>query len=405
MRCTLVIIGLIILFSLSAQAQTFSSGSTGADGPLDLSSGSLNLQLPESGVFNFTTVNIPSGRVLTFKRNFRNTPVIMLAQGNVVVAGSIALYDSIFLTMTTGGFNGGAVAQPGFGPGGGQPSPGDTNGKWVGPLSLVPIIGGSGAANSGSNGGGAIVIASSTSITVSGNINANGGFSVSPFGSGGAVRLVANSVTISGGITAISNAGSAYHGVIRAEAPPGALTFTGTSNPVAILSTINPQIIADSTTPSLAITSIGGFAVPSYSGSVPGRVDLLLPTTLADPINLVVQASNIPVGTQVRMNISGSTGATYTPGNLSGTLASSTATLGISGLNRTVSVASYMFVYAQFDLPPSGPTSNPSGPDHVTQVRIEAGPATKPRFVFLRSDGSEVEPAKVPQSLRAQFGQ
>jgi len=47
------------------------------------------VQLPESGVFNFTTVNIPAGVTITFRRNSRNTPVTILASGNVTIAGTI----------------------------------------------------------------------------------------------------------------------------------------------------------------------------------------------------------------------------------------------------------------------------------------------------------------------------
>lgn len=177
----LVLIGFILLTSLSADAQTFDSGSTGADGALDLTSGDRTVQLPESGILNYTTVNIPAGRILRFARNSRNTPVHMLAQGAVVIAGQIivsapggpAVADAI--VPGPGGFYGGQANQPGFGPGGGQVDCANRNGRWVGPLSLVPLIGGSGSAgifcfpfdyNIGGGGGGAIVIASSTSIVM-----------------------------------------------------------------------------------------------------------------------------------------------------------------------------------------------------------------------------------------------
>jgi hypothetical protein len=68
----------------------FNSGSTGADGAFNPSVNTV-LQLPESGVFNFTTVNIPSGVTVTFKKNTTNTPVVMLASGDVTVAGMLNL--------------------------------------------------------------------------------------------------------------------------------------------------------------------------------------------------------------------------------------------------------------------------------------------------------------------------
>ncbi len=412
----LLIVALFFGLSLSAQGQSFSSGSTGADGALDLAAmicTTCEIQLPESGVLNYTTVNVPAGKTLKFKSNLRNSPVIMLAQGNINVAGSINV-DADQNTPGPGGFYGGAPNQPGFGPGGGIPGPSITtssHGIWVGPLSLVPIIGGSGGAGvnpgcnstpKGGGGGGAIAIASSSTITLAGNIRANGS-AVSHLcsgaflingtrGSGGAIRLVANSVNISGSLS-----GS----VIRLEAPQGAIIFTGTSNSPAVLSTINP-IVVSSNAPSLQIVSIGSYAVPSYSGTRFDTVDLLLPNQLTDPINVLVQAGNIPVGTQVKIIFSGSPNATFTLGTLSGTLASSTTTLTVSNLTR--SVATYLFVYATFDLPLTSLNLNPKGKDQVAKVRLEAAPGAKPKYVFLRNDGSEIDAKKLPQKFLQEFG-
>src|SRR5437868_6760935 len=73
---------------LTAQAQTFNSGSTGVDGPFAPTTNT-QVQIPESGVFNFKTVNIHSNNHVTFKRNSKNTPVIILASGNVTIFGGI----------------------------------------------------------------------------------------------------------------------------------------------------------------------------------------------------------------------------------------------------------------------------------------------------------------------------
>ncbi len=111
-----------------------------------------------------------------------------------------------------GGFYGGAPGQDGFGPGAGIYAGNATkNGSWSGPLSLVPIIGGSGGAGwsncggwPGGGGGGAIVIASSASIALSGVIDAYSNLSFScglngqsfAPGGGGAIRLVSNSLNV-----------------------------------------------------------------------------------------------------------------------------------------------------------------------------------------------------------------
>jgi len=162
------------------------------------------VQLPASGILNYTTVNVGPSCYLSFSPNVTNTPVTMLATGAVTIAGRVwvGYPTSSYLTAPgPGGFYGGAPGQNGVGPGGGitGKTDGTQNGKWVGPLGLVPIIGGSGGAGfsiPGGGGGGAIVIASSTSITVTGSIDASGGaFSNAGYGANGAIRLVSNSIS------------------------------------------------------------------------------------------------------------------------------------------------------------------------------------------------------------------
>lgn len=416
MRKTLIVVATLLTLTFTAQAQSFSSGSTGADGALDLStmncpSGTCQVQLPESGILNYTTVNIPQGRTLVFKRNARNTPVVMLVQGDVTIAGAINVsassdpdYPARYSTPGPGGFYGGAPGQDGLGPGGGQASP-YHDGKWVGPLSLVPIIGGSGGAgvggHGGGGGGGAIVIASSTSIVCSGSIFANGVFGDTT-GSGGAIRLVANSINVSGGFSAYGCCGVGP-GIVRLEAPTGALTFTGSSSPAAVLSPINPVIVS-AAPPQLTIISIGGYPIPSYAGSRFDTVDLLLPNQLTDPINIVLRASNIPLGTQIDVKaLNGSGSEVFTPGTLTGTFESSTATATASNLNRAS--VTFLIATATFNPPQGAAVFNPKGPDQVAKVRVEAAPGAKPKYIFLRGDGTMIEVAKVPKAFLQQFGQ
>ena len=216
---------LLVVFSLTGYAQgTFVSGSTGADGPFNPTE-SQTLILPESGVFNFTTINIPSGVTIRFSRNSRNTPVTILATGNVTISGTIDVSGSVGTLGLggaggPGGFNGGAggpggVATPssagvsgdgpgggaggpisstagviGIGGGGGFATPGlSANGSPSNSISgeggpkyglptLIPLIGGSGGGGEGGRGaaggsatgggggggGGALLIASSGAI-------------------------------------------------------------------------------------------------------------------------------------------------------------------------------------------------------------------------------------------------
>jgi hypothetical protein len=272
---------------------------------------------------------------------------------------------------------------------------------------LNPIVGGSGGypcANfaQGGGGGGAIVIASSAVISQSGAVVANGGETfngISCPGSGGAIRLVANSVNVGGSFSAVS---SIEKGVVRIEAPAGSLTFSGTSNPPSGLFPINPNVTS-TTSPQLTIVSIGGSPVPSYAGARFDTYDLLLPNQLTDPISVVLHAANIPTGAQVTVGfVTGSPNATSTPGTLSGTFDSSSATATVSALNR--GAVTYLLATAMFDPPTSALKFNPKGPDQVAKIRVVTSLGGKPKLLFLRSNGTEVDFRRVPKRFLEEFG-
>jgi hypothetical protein len=111
------------------------------------------------------------------------------------------------------------------------------------------------------------------------------------------------------------------------------------------------------------------------------------------PLTLIV------IGTLVNLNLSGSSGTTYTPGTLAGSFDQSVATLQVSGLNR--SAETHLFVFATFDVPQSAALFNPAGPDQVARVRVQAEPGKPSTMAFLRRDGSEIDPRKIPTRLLA----
>jgi hypothetical protein len=264
-------LGVVLLLLASAadyaRAQgTFSSGSTGADGAFAPTT-SQTIQVPDSGVFNYTTVNIPSGLTITYTRNSKNTPVTILASGNVTISGVINISGENGKVHGggfggPGGFNGGAggfntgvngeilAGINGDGPGGGiggsasnngghgggggfvvpgtagTGSPGaGAGGPSYGLTTLVPLVGGSGGGGAsgsptlgngsgGGGGGGAILMASSGTISFCCNarITATGGtaaftnFNSGGGGAGGAIRLIANAIT--GSVTLNVSGGS-----------------------------------------------------------------------------------------------------------------------------------------------------------------------------------------------------
>ena len=226
---SLTLVLVVLVGAGLAQAQGFTSGSTGADGALDFSGvapGTIVIFDPAAlrdppldpegdSVYHFTTINIPADVTVRLRADvLGSAPVHWLATGAVQIDGTLdvsgepghpAETSAVFSPAVPGpgGFPGGIGArvglacQPGFGPGGGFCSSQGNGGSYgtrassggtvYGNLFILPLTGGSGGgganlqsnsilpASGGGAGGGAILIASSVSITITGVITARGG--------------------------------------------------------------------------------------------------------------------------------------------------------------------------------------------------------------------------------------
>lgn len=359
----------LLAFCMAAMlhAQSFPSGSTGADGSLNITAPGVTTFAatppPVGGgnIYNFTTIQIAAGSTLRLSGAVFTSPLYFLAQGAVTIAGTIDLSGQSGSVPTTsaqrttgptvpgsGGYGGGSAsfagdpALPGLGPLGGGTSGGCGNlpqsGGFTGNQFLLPLVGGSGGGgNSGSGGagGGALLIASSVSITVTGTVTANGGggtSSGSGGGAGGGVRLVAPTIAGTGVISA-AGGGAAYgggcngaSGIVRLES--FLYTFTGSTGGNFYFATpVNLFLPAANSQPTIIVTSINGFPVPSSptgSFTVP---DVLLNSS--SPMAVNIQASNIPLGTVPTVYFSTENFPDQkiaANAGLAGTLASSTAT-------------------------------------------------------------------------------
>ncbi len=251
---------LLASFFLSIPCQAATVVSDGSDGPFVPVGSLYTVDLPEDGVFNFTTIHIPAGVTVKFNRNPANTPVFFGATGDVVIDGTLDVSATATDTLLPpvpenpkqsagpGGFDGGSggtasatVGQDGNGLGGGgagysaggagnalpgsQPTRYSTDGGKgdAGPAVdfTTPLAGGSGGGGGsaryrfgwynggyGGGGGGAIRIVTPGQITINGSIlanGANGGWAHASVlahggagggGSGGNIALVANTVTL-----------------------------------------------------------------------------------------------------------------------------------------------------------------------------------------------------------------
>jgi len=247
---TAVLLLTLFLKAGTANAQTFSSGSTGSDGALNLTTAEhgpvyvfdpANFAARPVGnfVFDFTTINIEAGVTVKMSASQLNGPVTWLASGDVLIDGDIDLSGEdglngedtppsgspVHAIGGAGGFPGGLggvvnehTQQSGYGPGYGSNTTGGGGGagyftdgaggyKWgcnlgtagggksYGNVLLVPLMAGSGGAGGSSANG----------------VNGGGG------GAGGGALLIASSTTIT------------LNGIIDAKGGDGGESTTKTS--------------------------------------------------------------------------------------------------------------------------------------------------------------------------------
>lgn len=285
-----VIPSALLCFVVAAMAADFDAGSNGGYGPLTVTENT-TLDLPADGVFHCTTITVNAGRTLRFKKNPLNTPIVLLAQGDVTVNGVIEVSGDngsggIGGAGGPGGFDGGhggfgpnapaSRGGDGHGPGGGVNTDGQRhavhgnaiagNAGAYGNVLLVPLIGGSGGGGSSGNpgyggggGGGAILIASNTRIVVNGSIRATGGYSPYGGGGGGGIRLVAPTGGGNGDLNTQAAAGGG-HGRVRIDC-----TATDAFRNLSLYGNVTRGtrlFTLPATSPSLHIVSVAGQAIP-----------------------------------------------------------------------------------------------------------------------------------------------
>jgi len=434
--CVLTLFFLLVF--VSAAYADFVSGSTGADGAFNPST-NITVQLPSSGVFNYTTVTIPTGVTVTFRKNAANTPVYILATGDVTIAGNIqvdgqsVVYSNPVVTTPgtggPGGYDGGyggtttLAGGKGLGPGGGGGGPNSTystgggggfgtaggsqganygaGGATYGSARLIPLIGGSGGGGQagstaasgygGAGGGGAILIASSTNINVTGSITANGGngYGYSGGGSGGAIRLIANTITGTGVISAKGGSLSANckggQGRIRVEAFTN--TYTPGTDPAYTFG--QPGSVFPANVPALSMTSIAGVTVPANPTGSYATPDLLLPNTTTNPVTVNIAASNIPVGTTVAVTVTPQLGSSSSVNTtLTGTNSSSTASANVT---LSTQYSNVITAQATFTLLASLYYEN----EKIDKVRVATRLDGESEAVYITESGREIPAALV----------
>jgi len=458
---------------LSFPALAFDSGSTGADGPLNPTVDTV-IALPDDGVFNYTSINIPAGVTVRFERNTTNTPVRLLVADDAQIDGIIDISgqdspatgpagdgvpadDGLPGIGGPGGFNGGRGGEPGesefegaqgLGPGGGFPSLTQANNNSEGCLGggggfglsgrdarssfsslpcfdtvsggevygndrLLPLVGGSGggggsggvtfAGSGGGGGGGALLIAVSGTLTVNGEIRANGGDS-GDFdgggrggggggGAGGGIRMVATTIAGDGPIEARggrgwssnSNGASGWGGAGRIRLEAENINRVAATNPPFTFDEPGPIFLSGM--PSLSIIRVAGIDAPP---APTGNADIVLPVDEPNPVEVVVAGSNVPLGNTVTVTMTpvrGNAVSALTDA-LDGTLESSTASTSVDipeGPNTLQASVSFTVPESQ-----AAAFTALTGGEAVTEIRLAAGLTGESRTVLVTESGREV---------------
>lgn len=442
----------LCLSLLTAPVWAFESGSTGADGALRPTE-DVTITMPIDGMLQYSAINIPAGITVRFMNNPDGpvTPATILVQGDATINGVIDISgrsgNDVFpaVLLAAGSYAGGApqvgLGATGQGPGGGSGTvnAGGLGGSYgalggtasfdgtaatsiYGSISLQPLLGGSGGGTArreagvplnigafGGGGGGALLLAVSDTLTLNGSILANGGRG-SPLvrtagitrgsggGSGGGVRLVASllqgagSINISGGLRGLGvrnlDGGNGGHGRARLEGDE--ITFSGTVTPNTItsVSLSTPEPIIPANFPTVRISSVAGNAVPA---NPTGANDIVLPSTLSNPVTVELAATQVPTGSTIELSLVPTTSGnrtTVTSGALTGSLENSTASVQVT----LPSGASTLLASVNFVVTPS--TAALYAPfaegEQVAQVTIESALGGGPSIMTLVTESGRV---------------
>lgn len=301
-----------------------------------------------------------------------------------------------------------------------------TPGGTYGVANLLPLIGGSGGGGGasgttfrgagGGGGGGAVLIAASGTLSVTGAIRADGGAggtiagagvgAAGGGGSGGAIRLIATSLSGNGTISAAGGnaqrsgtpdnsyfvGGAGGVGRIRLEAET--FTRTAATTPAHSFGAPGPVFVAG--LPTLRISKVAGVDAPV---APTGNADIALPEDTANPVEVEVSTTGVPLGNTVTITVTPAYGATssHVSNALAGSEDDATATASVTlpaGPSTLLATVSY-------SVPESVAMQSPyrelSGQDDlIERIALQAMPDGSQRRIATTRAGREIDLSAVP---------
>lgn len=267
---------------------------------------------------------------------------------------------------------------------------------------LLPLIGGSGGGggaggsiyggSGGGGGGGALLLAASGTITIgsAGKITAYGGWGgkvegpgdsvggAGGGGAGGAIRLVATTIAGNGLIEATggdstSPPGNGYRGTVgspgRIRLEAESITYNRSTNPPFTKGAPGNLFIAG--LPTLKIVSVAGQLAPDQPS---GNADITLPAATPNPVKVVFQTANVPLGNTVLLTVAPAFGPVIRVQSpaLSGVTESATASVDVNlppGPSVLQATTTYTVLASAGDA-----MSHLAGNERVEQVELSATP-------------------------------
>lgn len=297
----------LLMCVLAGNAHAFVSGSTGVDGALEVADGTTQtVTLPPDGVLHYTTVHVGRNAKLYFAANADNTPVVILASGDVTVDATGLIDISGKPGADAGAAGDGKTADDGT-PGQGGPggysggAGGDPNGALKLYYSTGTYVRGGAGLGPGWGMGGSYILGSgaaggsygTASIGVSytsANAAPNGG---GVYGSPTVLPLLGGSGG-GGGFSRITAAG--YKNFGGAGGGGGGAILIASSGRIAV----NGEIRANGGKGGAAISSYGSnFCVASGGGGSGGAVRLMATEIVGSG---TVKATGGPGGTAAQPN-------------------------------------------------------------------------------------------------------
>ncbi len=294
-------------------------------------------------VFKYSSVNIANGATVTFKNHASRAPVVWLVSGDVTIAGAVSLDGQSAIGSPNlsepgpGGFRGatayfsaGVDRSAGFGVGGGFHTQGGTYGSSggnssnapYGNPSLIPLLGGSGGSvyrgwlGGGGAGAGALLIASSGTVNISGSLRGNGGNGANYWnngdqqsygGSGGAIRIICDTLQGNGSLNATGGGGYGSGGLgrIRLERVTNTNTLQVVPDPsvVPLATGATALIWPPADAPEVKVISIGGETAPADPRASFGSAgaDVALAQTASTPV--IIETRNVEQAAQVQVRV------------------------------------------------------------------------------------------------------